>query len=160
MATTVADYVGRTFDVLALRNVQPVGAYPVDQSLFGGNVAPGGEVCTGIVKLAQWFTITLLTPKGSQQYNPNNGTTFITKLLNGSVRTETDVFIAFGFAMGDIKMLAAQSETADTPLDEQYGVAILNSVVISSGIVVLRITLTSQAGSSWKLILPIPTAPL
>lgn len=152
-------YSGRTFDVLALRSPSPTSLSLVSQSLFNDGLDMGGDVCTGIVKLAQWFLIQLLTPQGSKLYDPLDGTTFISKLIAGQLRTDTDVQMAFGFAVGQITTRARQLQTDATPLDEQFGTATLTQVQIAPGTLTLNITMTSQAGSSWTLIVPIPTVP-
>ncbi len=145
-------YDGRTIDVLVLRGQQPTGDALLSQDWLEG----GGQVATGVVKLAQWAVSELLKERGSQPFDPHGGTTFFTKLLNGWLRTETDVFVAFGFAVGDIQARAAQVEPAGIPADEAFSTWVLDRVAVAPGSVQLHTTLATKAGGSRRLILPIP----
>ncbi len=84
--TTLAG-TGRTYDTLALRGQVPVGSVLLAQDLLAG----GGQVATGMIKLAQWFVLQLCTEQGSLPFDPLAGTTFLTKLAAGRLRTETDL---------------------------------------------------------------------
>jgi hypothetical protein len=153
----VASYTGRTYDVSAFRGQQAAGAIRLDASLAG----PGdsGEAITGTLKVAQWFLIEFLTALGSLPYDPSRGTSFVPSLISGALQTETDVFVAFSFAVGNLTVLAAQLEPETAPLDEQFATAVLNSVLITPGVVQLSITLTTMAGASRAIILPIAMLP-
>jgi hypothetical protein len=145
----------RTYDVLAFHGAAARGEVLLDQSL----VASGGSVCTGGQKLAQWFTVELLTARGSLPYAPERGTRFLPELVAGRLRSETDVLVAFGFAVGDIRASAAQLETAATPDDERLAAATADRVVILPGVVRLHITITSRAGAARSITLPVATTP-
>lgn len=151
---SLVDYAGRKKDILALRGQRAVGAAPLTQDVLAG----GGQVCVGIVKLAQWFVTTLLTRVDSVRFRPGIGTSFYTKLMAGQLRTETDVFVAFGFAVGDLKAQARTIETTTTPRDEQFADAVLLSVAVLPGYAQLHVSLRSKAGDSRTMILPIPTS--
>ncbi len=148
-----ADYAGRKFDVLALRGYRPAG----DVLLTQDALADGGQICVGIIKLSQWFVAELLTARGSVAYDPTRGTDLYTKLANSRLRTETDVFVAFGFAVGDVKATASLVEPADAPADERFADAVLLAVAIAPGFAQLTVALSSQAGTSRRFIVPVPT---
>jgi hypothetical protein len=153
--TTVADYVGRTVDISCFYGAGYGTDQKVDQVI--AESGQSGEVLTGIFKLAQRFLMLLLMDKGSQQYNPNAGSTFMIDARRGSWRTSTDVLQSFSFAMVDIKrqLLAMQLDT--DPLDEQFNsVTILSIVLTSPDYVILRLALVSQAGTKRAFIAPIP----
>jgi hypothetical protein len=147
----------RVYDVLALQGARPTGEVQLEQILFDADAA--GMLCTGIQKLAQRFVLELLTEKGSMRYLPSRGTTFMTQLRQGYLRTETDVFIAFNLALNDLELnLTAEDATTDAP-DEQYASATLNSVTILAGTVVLHVTLMSMAGIARQVVMPVSTTP-
>ena len=146
---------GRTYDVVALTGQRPSG----DALLSGEFLDSGGLGCTGIIKLAQWFVAELLTPEGSVAYAPDRGTGLFDRLATGSLRTEADVFAAFGFAVGQVQAIAAAVETTTMPADERFADAVLLGVEIHPGFLSLSVALTSRAGSSREIIMPIPTVP-
>ena len=151
----VTGLTGRTYDVSAFRGQTATGLAVLDSALFNTN--DPGEAITGIVKLAQWFVIELLTIAGSDPYDPTRGTNFMSTLLSGGVQTDTDLFVAFGFAVGIIRMRARQIETATTPTDEQFSAATITSATIAPGQVSMNILLTSAAGTARPVLLPLPT---
>jgi hypothetical protein len=155
MTTTLADYQGRLHDVAAFRGQVPAGEALLDGTLFDAESA--GEICVGVVKLAQWFLIELMTERGSRPYDDECGTTFMTELRTGRLRTELDVFVAFNFAVGDIQARARSLESDTDPADERFADAVLQSAVIFPGYVQLHIAVTSRAGNTRKAILPIAT---
>lgn len=144
---------GRTYDTCVLRGQRPAGASRLAQDFL----ADGGQLCTGVVKLAQWFVMQLCTVAGSMPFDPAAGTSFFAKLATGRLRTETDVFVAFSFAVGDIQALARRVETDATPADERFADAVLDAVAVAPGYAQLHITLTTAAGTSRPIILPVPT---
>jgi hypothetical protein len=129
----------RTYDVLAFRGATARGEVLLDQSLVA--------------------SVELLTARGSLPYAPERGTRFLPELVAGRLRSETDVLVAFGFAVGDIRALAAQRETDATPDDERLAAATADRVVILPGVVRLHITITSRAGAARSITLPVATTP-
>jgi hypothetical protein len=147
----------RTYDVLAFRGAAPSGEVRLEQSLFGPDDV--GEICTGIQKLAQRFVLEFLTEKGSLPHLANRGCTFMTRLRTGLLRTEADVFIAFSFAMNDVELNLTAEEDGSEPDDERFASANLDRVLIEPGLLTLRVTVRSRAGTSRQPILPIATVP-
>lgn len=153
--SAAAAFAGRTFDVAAFRGQRASGEVLLASSLAGPG--DGGEAITGVLKVAQWFVVEFLTAAGSLPYDPARGTGFVPALISGALRTETDAFVAFGFAVGTIRALAAQLEPAGAPADERFASAVLDSATIVPGSVSLHITLTTAAGTSRAILLPVAT---
>lgn len=155
--STVADYVGRIYDLLALRGAQPTGETRLQQSLFGRTSA--GEICTGIQKLAQRWVLEFLTETGTLLFDPTRGCDFMTVVRAGLLRTEADVLTQFRFAQIDITRNLQAEESSTTAIDEQFASATLTSVELLPGYMQLYVTVLSQAGSSRSVIMPISTLP-
>lgn len=157
--STVVDYQGRTVDLAAFQGWEKgVGVETLlDQSL--AEPGEGGEVVTGIVKLAQRFLVLLLTERGSLDYLPDAGCTFMTDARKGGWRTSADVLQSFHFALLDIKRQLRSVELDGDPDDEKFaGVTVLGIVLSPRDRAVLRLALTSQAGTKRAFIAPIDVA--
>lgn len=154
---SVADYVGRTADMLAFRALLP----PLrgrDQLLAQELVRPGdgGLLVTGIEKLAQRVLLILLTKAGSRWYAPEEGTAFIADAQRGRWRTSADVEASFYAARLDVSRQVQAGETGDDPADERWGSLTLLGVVLAADRVSLRLRLVSAAGTEYKFITPLP----
>lgn len=153
--TTVIDYVDRTIDISCFHGAGYGTDKQVDQAI--AQPGEGGEVLTGIFKLAQRFLMLLLMDKGSQQYNENAGCAFMQDARRGGWRTSTDVLQSFSFAMVDVKRQLRALQLPTDPLDEQFNsVTVLSIVLTSPDYVILRLALISQAGTKRAFIAPIP----
>lgn len=151
--STVADYQGRTIDVLAYDGATPAGEVLLEQVM----AQPGesGKIATGMQKLAQRFILELFTETGSMLYFPERGTLFLTEARRGLFRTQADVFASFARALVDIQR-NLQLEEADTdPPDERYQTARILDVTFIDGVASVRVFITSRAGSARQVILPI-----
>lgn len=160
--TTIADYAGRYIDVMAYQGVRTGGDNQLAMSLAATD--DGGKICTGAQKLAQRFVLRLFTQRGSMPYRPDEGCDFMTRLLAGQLRTSLDVYAEFGAAVIDIRKSMRVEETDErvtrgiTPDPEEIMTsAELTGVRVTPGNVVMQITITSRAGTSRKIILPIAT---
>jgi hypothetical protein len=150
---SVADYAGRTADVLAFYGAAPgTGDVLLVQSLAGNG---SGAIVAGIQKLVQRFLVTLLTEMGSWQYFPAMGSGFLTDARRNYWRTVADVRQSFAAALLDVARQLQNEELPGDPPDECYGSATLLSVLLTPGSVNLRIQLTSLAGTSYQFIAPI-----
>lgn len=156
--STVADYIGRTYDVMAFQGATAAG---VDVPLTGvlADESSGGTICTGIQKLAQCWLLEFLTELGSVPYEAGAGTEFLTTCRSGAIQTETDIYVAFGFAAARVARNLQAVETDETPTDEQLQDAELLNVILAPGQISLRVTITSVAGAAREVILPIPVTP-
>ena len=152
------DYINRKFDLLALRGARPAGDTLLDQTLIGADAA--GEVCTGVQKLAQRWVLHFLTVRGSMRFLPLRGSTFMAEFWRGEMRTEADVVTSFAIAEAEIRRAMQNEETpADHP-EEQLERATLLEIAISADGISLQIEVTSAAGTSRQVILPIPHLPI
>jgi len=152
------DYVGRIFDLLAFRGAERVGNQLLDQTIFGADAS--GEVCTGVQMLAQRWVLKFLTIEGSMTYLPDEGTDFIASVRRGELRTEADVEGAFNIAAVKVRTDLINEETDDMNDEERMGNAELLEIAIFDDMFSLQVEITSLAGTSRKVILPIPYLPI
>ena len=145
----------RTYDLVAyIGEFSPLT--PTRASLF--SEAGLSYAQTGIAKLAYQFLIELFTDAGSIPYFPERGALFSYDLMAGRFRTQMDVRISFAEAENRIRE-SLNASLAGAPDDELLASATLSSVTIEAGRVILRIVITSVAGTNAKLILPVAVAP-
>lgn len=157
MANTTA-YDSRVFDVLAFRGAKSTGDILLTQSLFDAEA--GGEICTGVQKLAQRWALEFLTQRGSMGFHmAARGTQFMTWAIAGRLRTEYDVQTYFGFAANQAKVNLLNEETADMHPEERFESAVLDRIEIAENGFALYVTITSQAGDSRAVILPVASVP-
>jgi hypothetical protein len=154
---SIADYAGRKYDFLALRNVQPIGDAALGLELFNANTS--GAIAVGGQKLAQRWLLEFLTEEGSMPALPSRGTDFMTKVRRGGLRTASDMRLAFNFASFTARLNLAKEEDDTWPSDERIDAAILDSVSFSPGFASLRVIIVSKAGAARSIILPIATLP-
>lgn len=155
--TSVSDYLGRRVDVLAFPGARAAGAAPLGQDVL----LDGGRLCVGVQKLAQRWLLEFLTGRGTMRYAPDRGTDFVAELRAGGLRTEADVQAAFLTArLAAGKRLRAEDAADDGPDDEKYADAALLSVAVRPDrTLVLGVEVTSLAGTSRKVILPLTVGP-
>ena len=154
--STAADYIGRTFDVLALRGAERTGAVLLQQTLFDGTSS--GEVCTGVQKLAQRWLLALMTIRGSMPYRPELGTDFMLTAKHG-FQTETDVILSFNIAMVLVERQLQNEEDASWHDEDRYARAELISLTLTATTLSMQIRVWSRAGSAREVILPSQTTP-
>lgn len=154
---SIADFAGRLYDVAAFRGAEPAGDTLLTPSLLDD--LSGGEVVVGVAKLAQWFLVELQTEKGTVPHDATRGTSFLAELRGGRLRSETDVFASFSFAVGDLQTIARSIESTADPADERFAAATLLAVAILPGYARLTIAVKSRAGSTRRVILPVQTLP-
>lgn len=149
-----SDYIGRTIDVMAYQGVMPSGEVLLSPELVTEQT--GGNVCAGVQKLAQRFLLELLTEKGSITYSPDRGCEFITDARLGVFRTSADVLASFSSALLDIENNLLEEEAEDDPDDEKYASAEVLAVNLIPNRASIHVRLFSLAGTSRKVILPLP----
>ena len=152
--STVADFVGRTSDLLAFQGDFPS---PREQlvELTLVRSGEGGFLVTGAQKLAQRLLIILLTKKGSLRYRPDVGTTFMIQAERGLWRTQGDVMLAFTSAKLDLVRQMRREERDDDPPDERLRLVNLVGIGLAADRVDLRISMTTEAGSNYQFIAPV-----
>ncbi len=151
--STYLDYIGRTLDVSIFRGELVNSALTME--LFGDD---GGQVCAGIQKLAQRWVLEFFTEVGSMPYALERGAAFLTAARNGLMATELDVYQTFNLDADNIRRALVNEELDTDPDDERFASADLESVTLSPGFLTVDIALTSRAGTSRSILLPIPLA--
>lgn len=151
---SVKDYVGRKIDILAFQDAE-VGKETL-LSLVLAKDGEGGLITTGIQKLAQRFMLEFLTELGSIPYDTGRGTQFMTQLRLGRIRTTIEAESQF-FLAADRARLNLVLEETDEPDDEKFDSVTLNNLVIAGDKLTLNITVTSVAGETRQVILPLRT---
>lgn len=154
---TLTDYKNRTIDVSAYQGWEDEAKKEVEQAL----VTPGnpGTAIAGIEKLAQRFLIELLTEQGTLTYLPSRGTTFMTEARIGAWRTPGDVQSSFGTASVQLTDNLKSEESVDDPADEKYESSKLLSVSLIGTDVTMSLQVTSAAGTSRTVLLPLNVTP-
>lgn len=154
-----SDYVGRQFDLLALQGARPVGDVLLSQTMF--SVQDLGQVCTGVQKLAQRWLLHLLTVRGSMPFNADDGTDFITDARSGRWHTEEDVQESYEFAAADVALYMTREESAAMHPEDRFRSAVLQRIaLLPDRSVSLTVAITSLAGTTRKVILPVPFSPI
>ena len=157
--STALSYLNRRFDVLALRGAKPTGDVRLTQSLFDAEV--GGEVCTGVQKLAQRWALEFLTVRGSMPFHlATRGTHFVQQAKTGRLRTEIDVTSQFSFAAVLVRDNLIKEEDDTMHPEDRLRKATLLSIVLFGDSLQLYVNIESQAGDTREVILPIPITPV
>lgn len=151
---TLADYLGRTTDLLAFAGAQEGSEQRLEMQL----VLPsqGGALIAGIQKLVQRFLLELLTEKGSMRYLPSRGSTFLIDLHSSRWRTPADVTASFSAALVDVRRNLIGEESEADPPDERFLSASLLSVGLAQDQVRLSIQVVSRAETSRTVLYPLP----
>ncbi len=149
---TIADYQGRKFDILAFQPAN--GTTELSQSLVSSS--DGGLICTGVQKLAQRWVLEFLTPAGSIPYKPARGSSFMDNVRSGKIQNNVDVVAYFSAAEAEIGTNLKNEDSVTDPDDEKYSTASLDGFsLMDDGKLVLEVTVSSVAGTSRNIILPI-----
>lgn len=154
---SLTDYLNRRYDFLALQNVKPVGDSRLGLELF---TAEGdGQICVGIQKLTQRWLLEFLTERGSMPGLPDRGCDFMTLVRQGRLRTEAAITAAFNFAAYDVRIALSKEEDPAWPADERIGSAALLSLAFLPSYANMSVSISSLAGTSRSIILPVTTLP-
>jgi len=159
---TSTDYTGRQVDVELLQTVeQLVSPLRVHPALSN----EPAKVVTGMQKLAQRFTVLLLTILEDVHLDPTQGTTLMQDLLWGAAQNAGTVAGVVSFALLDTVTQLRDEEGEDElygelPDDEKIDTAILEDfdVDVTNGSIFLRVALTNQVGEDYTYVLPIAVA--
>lgn len=151
------DYAGRKYDFLALQNVGPGVERQLGLALYSDDNS--GQICVGIQKLAQRWTLEFLTEVGSLRGQPERGSSFMAALRLRNLRTAQDITFAFLAANLEIERQLKNEEYAGMPDDERFSSATLTGVNFYPGYLSLNVMIESRAGDERAAILPIKTLP-
>ena len=151
--TTIADYVGRTIDLVVYFGVSANGERLLEETL-----APQGEsgaIITGVQKVVQRFLIELLKERGSMTFRPNEGTLFLTEAKLGRFQTPAEVEGAFARGVSDVRVTLQNAELATDPDDERFVSAEITNVIVVPDTAIIRFVLQTRAGVDRKFIFPL-----
>lgn len=153
--SSVADYKGRTIDLLAFQGATATGEKLLSQVL----VAEGesGQVTAGIQKLAQRWYLEMLTEMGTIPYDLLRGTGLMFDARNGIIRTTVEAEQSFALASKEAETNLILEEDTDMPEDERYGSITLDNVTVTADRVIYRATLRSLSGESREVLMPLTT---
>lgn len=149
----IADYVGRLVDVSLFQGVAEGRGNPLEMALLAVN--EGGRAVAGTAKLAQRFFLEFMTEQGSIPQAPLRGSTFMYAARTGQLRTTSEAEQQFYLALDEITDNLIGEEEESIPDDEAFSAAELEEISLAAGYLTLRVRLTSVAGSSREVILPI-----
>ena len=153
----VRDYAQRKYDFLGLQVAKFDRAARVSLALYSEDSS--GQICAGIQKLVQRWTLEFLTERGSMPGLPLRGSEFMLQVRRGELRTQLDVTQGFNDAALRIRATLQAEEYAGMPDDERLDDVELMSVIIEPGYLNLRVMINSVAGTGRAVVLPIDTLP-
>lgn len=157
MRPFTTDYSDRQVDVEAMQSIStPAGVTPLAFTL-----GPTSRIIAGMQKLAQRYTILLLTTLTDVHYDQAAGTSFLVDMYRGAAQNPGRLNFVFAFASSDVlaQMREEDAQTAiygDIPADERIANATLEewSVDYTTGTLYLRVLLTNIEGDEYVYILP------
>lgn len=149
---TAADYLNRTVDVAAFSGQRPAGDTLLTAAL--ADEGQGGLVVTGIVKLAQRWTMEFMTIRGTMAALPERGCDFFGQVARGELRTSLDASQAFYLSAEQVRTNLVAEETVEDPDDESYADVTLLAATVSGDKLTLRVQIESRAGTARTAILP------
>lgn len=151
------DYTGRTIDLLIFQGVKATGKQPITT---GFGLDDGGEVCTGVQKVAQTWLTLFLTDRGSVLNKPLRGSSFLHAIRTGRIRVEEDVNAEFALAAQQVSQTMDLDAARDgtLPDDERLDEAILLDFSLdrAASLIRLKIRIWTIARESRDIILPVP----
>ena len=141
----------QTVDLCIMQGIRPGSLeFKVDLA-FGEN----STALAGLQKAAQKFLILFLTEQGTVSVDAEAGTTFLSDLSAGLLRTDSDVAMYFKLAAQDVLDYMARQNTESTPADEILVSAELTKIQFEYPKLVIQVQLLSQAGASASVVLPL-----
>ena len=153
MAST--DYTGRTVDLFIFQGVEEFGDQPITT---GWGTA--GQLCTGVQKIAQSWSILFLTDRGTVLNEETRGSDFLLAVRSGRIQVDEDIPAEFAIAAAQVqRTMSLDASNADTQLedDERLAKAELLDYDLerNTSLLQLKVRLHSVAGDSRTIFLPI-----
>lgn len=151
----IADYVGRTVDILAFDGLELGKEVLLEQTL--AQPGQGGKIITGIQKLVQRFLLEVFKEQGSDPYS-NRGTEFMTEARSGYMNSVTDIHGGFARAILIAGINLQAEEDGTEPDDERYESAEILQVQLVAGVARVWIKLLSLEGEDRAVVFPVEFA--
>jgi len=149
------DYTGRTVDLFIAQGAEERGSREITT---GFALDGGGQVTTGVQKAAQFFLIVFLTERTTRAHDQSFGTRFVTQLRQTNANSPK-VRIAFQEAADDVLEQQQKYKSASAADDEIIGkIELLDFNSPQADTVELRIRITTLAGTSREVIVPVSLA--
>ncbi len=152
----IADYVGRTVDILAYQGIKATGNNKLTETL--AEPGTGGVIITGVQKVAQRFLTELLKEVGTMTFRPSEGTSFLTEARLGGLQTQADVLGAFARGVLEVRRILQVDELASDPDDEKFRDAEVISIEVSPGQAIVNFEIVTEAGRDRTFIFPLPVS--
>jgi hypothetical protein len=149
------DYIGRRVDLLALhpRDLEATNT-PQAVALALALPGTGGTITAGLQKLAQRVFLELLQDVGSEPYFPDRGTSYLTELRSGAVRTSASLLATFTRAAQRATRNLVNEELDTDPTDERLALIRPLNVLYTGDSAGVTFSVVSQAGDSAVYLLP------
>ena len=161
MRAYTSDYSDRQIDVELMQTIrQPTGVTALQLSF----TSEASRVVTGMQKLAQRYTVLLLTQLGDVHFAQDQGTSFWADMLRGAAQNAGQVTMAFNFASIDavsqMQVEDGDDRFGEIPDDERIRSATLSdfSVDVVNATLHLEVLLTNRAGDTYTYVLPTTVA--
>jgi hypothetical protein len=153
---TTTDYTGRTVDISVLQYPDALAVGTKKETPAFGNPS---NLCAGVQKLVQRYTIMMLTNIDSQPEYPNFAASFLWTLQAG-VSPVDSIRVRQIFALADYAVVniikSYQVLHPNLPLDEQLARTSLINLSLSTGTVEFDVQLTTLAGTAVNFLVPLP----
>ena len=125
-----------------------IGAWRIKAGEDAEETPEDGDELRGMPKLVQRVFIALLQEQGTVKYSFGRrlprGCGFMTALRSGEVRSEMDVSAQFFLARHAIFAELKEEEQADDPPEERFRDVRCHGIVLSPGIMKLKLNIHSQ----------------
>lgn len=154
------DYADRTVDLLLLKTILNAPFSRTRMGVDVSNVDGEPMIVSGIEKMVQRFANVFITAMGSAKFRETHGTNLVPRVQHGFVYNmatlEAEVAEANMLARTQIRQ--ADEDENETPADERLANSTVVGLVLSKANATVRVSilLTTEAGSSYTYIIPVP----
>lgn len=154
-------YSGRQTDIELLQSVaRPV----VLQQVTVSNVADTPKIVAGVQKLAQRYTLLLLTDVSSVQFDEDQGTSLLARILGGTIQNRGRLQGAFAVASSRVLDQLRKDDRQEDVFGDAPDDEVLNSTQLidfdidfDANTVYLKVKLTTDAGTDITFVVPATT---
>ena len=147
MASTTTNLSGRLTDTYALGSSA--------EGRLSLSMADGGSVAVGPIEAAQKLIIRLLTKKGSDPIDRDRGTGLLALVSSGRMRNPLTAAMLAQDSLQDAVLQLAALRVDGYEAGEETASAVVDSVRFAEDTLTIAITITTMAGVSSQILLPI-----